>query len=146
MSVLIESMVRDSLVETPRRTIFSELFSFVLVGGVAALSFVGLSMLMVGLNTGLPNWIVSACCYAVFVVPVYLAHRHFSFHSNAPHAEALPRYVAVQLSALSLASLFSYLCYSLLGMPSGPAALLVICLTSGVNFIVLKLWAFAQRS
>jgi len=78
-------------------------------------------------------------------VPVYVAHRRYSFSSRAPHAVALPRYAAVQLSALALASVFSWLCYSILGMPTGLAALLVIGLTSGVNFIILKLWAFAHR-
>jgi putative flippase GtrA len=94
----------------------------------------------------MPAWVVSAGCYALFIVPVYLAHRRLSFHSQMPHAVALPRYVAVQASALALASLFSFVCYGLIGMPSALAAVVVICLTSGVNFVVLKLWAFAQRS
>jgi putative flippase GtrA len=146
MSLSLESLMRDSIIEAPRPSLATELFSFVFVGGLAALSFVGLSMLMVDLDTGVPDWIVSAFCYALFIVPVYLAHRHYSFRSNAPHAVALPRYIAVQLSALCLASLFSYICYSMLGMTTGTAALLVIVLTSGVNFIVLKLWAFAVRT
>src|SRR5690606_22596224 len=101
---------------------------------------------MIGLPTGIPDWVVSAFCYAVFIVPVYLAHRQFSFRSRASHMVALPRYVAVQLSALCLAALFSYLCYAVLHLTSGWAAVLVIALTSGVNFVLLKLWAFAQRS
>jgi putative flippase GtrA len=146
MSVSLESLMRDSIVEAPRATLLTELISFLLVGGLAALCFIGLSMLMIDLGTGVPDWIVSALCYAVFIVPVYLAHRRVSFRSNAPHSVALPRYVAVQLSALTLASGFSYVCYSLLGMQTATAALLVIVLTSGVNFAVLKLWAFAHRS
>jgi putative flippase GtrA len=145
MSVSLESLMRDSIVETPRPTLLVELVSFLLVGGLAALCFVGLSMLLVDLATGVPDWIVSAGCYALFIIPVYLAHRRVSFRSNAPHSVALPRYVAVQLSALTLASIFSYVCYSLLGMQTATAALLVIVLTSGVNFAVLKLWAFAHR-
>lgn len=139
-------MVRDSAVETPRTAVLGELFSFAAVGGTAALAFVGLSMLLTGLDTGAPDWIVSAVCYALFIVPVYLAHRRLSFHSQMPHAVAMPRYVAVQMSALVLASVFSFVCYGLLGMPSAMAAAVVICLTSGVNFVVLKLWAFAHRS
>jgi putative flippase GtrA len=145
MSVSLESLMRDSVIEAPRPTLLTELVSFLLVGGMAALCFVGLSMLLVDLRTGVPDWIVSAFCYAVFIIPVYLAHRRVSFRSNAPHSVALPRYVAVQLTALTLASIFSYLCYSLLGMQTATAALIVIVLTSGVNFAVLKLWAFAHR-
>jgi putative flippase GtrA len=146
MSLSLESLMRDSVIEAPRPSLVTELFSFLFVGGLAAVSFVGLSMLMIDLRTGIPDWIVSAGCYALFIVPVYLAHRHYSFRSATPHAVALPRYVAVQMSALALASLFSYICYSVLGMSTGTAALLVIVLTSGVNFIVLKLWAFAVRA
>lgn len=146
MSVSLESLMRDpALTDAPRPAILSELISFILVGGTAALSFVGLSMLMVSVRTGLPDWLVSAACYAVFIVPVYLAHRSFSFRSNAPHAVALPRYIAVQLSALALAAVFSFLCYSLLGLQTAVAAVLVIGLTSAVNFVVLKVWAFAHR-
>ena len=129
MNLPLEGLMRDSAVAAPRPGLVTELFSFVFVGGLAAISFVGLSMLMVGLVTAVPAWIVSACCYALFIVPVYLAHRHYSFRSNMPHAVALPRYVAVQMSALALASLFSFLCYSVLGMETGVAALLVIALT-----------------
>ena len=146
MSISLESLMRDSAIEAPRPTLFTELGSFLLVGGLAALCFVGLSMLLVDLGTGVPDWIVSACCYALFIVPVYIAHRRVSFRSNVPHSVALPRYVAVQVSALALASGFSYVCYSLLGMQTATAAFLVVVLTSGVNFAVLKLWAFAHRS
>lgn len=145
LSISLESLMRDSVIEAPRPSLLTELLSFLFVGGMAALCFVGLSMLMVDLKTGVPDWIVSAVCYALFIIPVYLAHRRISFRSQAPHAVALPRYVAVQLSALILATFFSYICYSVLGMQTGAAALLVIVLTSGVNFIVLKVWAFAHR-
>jgi putative flippase GtrA len=145
MSLSLESLMRDSAVEMPRPSLAAEIVSFLFIGGMAALCFVGLSMLMIGLRTGLPDWIVSALCYASFIIPVYLAHRAYSFRSKTPHRVALPRYIAVQLSALSLAALFSYVCYSVLGMQTGAAAFLVIGLTSGVNFVVLKIWAFAHR-
>lgn len=146
MSVSLESLMRDSVIEAPRPTVLAELLSFLFVGGMAAICFVGLSLVMIDLETGIPDWIVSALCYAAFIVPVYLAHRYYSFRSNTPHGVALPRYIAVQLSALALASLFSYVCYSILGMGTGVASFLVIVLTSGVNFIVLKVWAFAHRA
>lgn len=146
MSILLESLVRDSFTETPRTTVFTELVAFGAVGGIASLSFVALSTVMTGVETGLSDWVVSALCYALFIVPTYLAHRQFSFRSDASHAVALPRYVAVQVSGLGLAAVFSYLAYAILGLSSGWAALVVIGLTAAVNFMVLKLWAFAQRS
>jgi putative flippase GtrA len=132
--------------DVARPPLLAELVSFLFVGGAAALGYVAISTLAVGLSTGLPDWIVSAICYAAFIVPVYLAHRRLSFRSSVPHAVALPRYIAVQVSALMLATAFSYLCYNVLGMPTTLAAVLVIALTSGVNFVVLKAWAFASGS
>ncbi|MEO8883262.1 MAG: GtrA family protein, partial [Devosia sp.] len=75
--------------------------------------------------------------------PVYLAHRRFSFRSDTPHGHALPRYVGVQLCALLLASIFSYIAYSVFGLPAFWAAIVVTGLISSVNFVVLRLWAFA---
>lgn len=145
LSHSLESLMRDTAIELPRPSLVAELASFIVVGGIAAAAFVVLSTLAIALRTGLPDWLMSALCYAAFIVPVYLAHRRFSFRANTPHGVALPRYVAVQLSALCLAALFSYLCYAMLGLTTTLAAFVVIVLTSGVNFIVLKLWAFAAR-
>ena len=144
MSVSVEGTMPASPDTKARRSIVSELVPFLLVGGLAAAGYVVLSVVAIGLNTGIPDWIVSAVCYALFIVPVYLAHRQLSFRSTAPHTVALPRYVAVQVSALVLAAIFSFVCFSLLGMQTALAAVLVIVLTSGVNFILLKVWAFAQ--
>ncbi len=141
----VKSRVTDSAVETRRPAAITELVLFLAVGGVAALCFAWLSASIIEQRTGLPDWVVSALCYATFIGPVYLAHRFLAFRSEVPHAIALPRYIAVQLSALMLASIFSYVSYSIVGLPSFPAAVLVIGLTSGVNFAVLKLWAFAAR-
>ncbi len=139
----VESRVTDSAVEPRRSAAITELVLFFVVGGLAALGFALLSASVIGLRTGLPDWVASALCYAAFIGPVYLAHRTMAFRSDVPHAVALPRYIAVQLSALTLASIFSYVCYSVIALPTVPAAVLVIGLTSGVNFVVLKLWAFA---
>jgi putative flippase GtrA len=124
----------------------ASLVPFLLVGGLAALCFVGLSTLMVGLRTGIPDWLMSALCYAIMIVPVYLAQRRFAFRTGVPHRLALPRYITVQVVGLALAALFSFICYRLLGMPSPVAASLVIILTSGINFALLRLWAFAESA
>src|SRR6218665_1105593 len=124
MSHSLESLMRHTAIEQPQSTLGAELVSFLLVGTLAAIAYVGLSTLMISLHTGLPDWQMSALCYAAFVLPVYLAHRRFSFASDVPHRVALPRYVAVQASAVCLAALFSFVCYSILGMATAVAALL----------------------
>jgi putative flippase GtrA len=121
-----------------------QFLSFAGIGAGAALAFIALSSGLVALDTSVPDWGVSALCYAAFVVPVYLLHRRFSFRSNAAHRVALPRYVAVQATAVVLATLFSWLAYGVFSLPSLVASMLVIALTSGLNFVVLRAWAFAR--
>ncbi len=142
MSLSLESLMRDQLVVRPRSVVSAQLFAFLLIGGAAALSFVGVSAAAIAAFRELPSWLVSALCYAAYIVPVYLLHRRFAFRSDADHGRALPRYIAVQLCGLGLATLFSWLAYGVIGMPTLLAAILVICLTSGVNFLVLRGWAF----
>ncbi len=121
-----------------------ELFFFGLVGGSGVVAFILLSNGLIALRTGLPDWVASALCYASLILPVYLLHKRFSFQSDAGHAQALPRYIAVQLSALTLATGLSYLFYAVFGTKPLFASILVAGLTSAVNFFVLKLWAFAS--
>lgn len=146
MSVALESLMREPPQMRATERSGGGLVSFLLIGGGAAGSFVILSSLMVALLPMVEGWIVSAACYAVFILPVYLLHRRFTFASDAAHWQALPRYVAVQMMALALAALFSFVFHGTLALPSLPAAMLVIALTSGVNYLVLKGWAFAFAS
>jgi hypothetical protein len=44
-----------------------------------------------------------------------------------------------------MVALFSYLVYSILGMSSAFAATLVIGMTSALNFVVLRTWAFTHH-
>ena len=125
-------------------SILAELGAFVLIGVGAMVGFIALSTLALQWPIGVPRWLVSAICYSMFIAPVYLLHRRFSFHAQTPHRQALPRYIAVQTTALLLAAVFSSLAYGVLSMPTPVASALVIMLTSGVNFMVLRVWAFAR--
>jgi putative flippase GtrA len=148
MSTSLESLMRDPMSladDLDRRSPIVELFFFALVGGSGALAFVLLSNLAIALDSGAPDWLVSALTYAALILPVYAMHRRLSFQSDAPHRTALPKYVAVQVVGLCLAALFSYVFYAIFGLHSAIASVLVIGLTSGVNFFVLRLWAFATR-
>ena len=142
-SFIFESARADAMAREADRTLAS-FFIFLGIGGGAALSYVALVEVLVPAFADVPSWWVSALCYASFVLPVYMLHRRFSFRSDAQHAKALPRYVAVQIGALLLAALFSYLAYGMFGLKSTLAALIVIGLTSAANFIILRLWAFAS--
>ena len=123
----------------------SSVLAFVVIGIASALTFVIGSQILIALPTGLPAWVVSAFCYALCVLPAYLAHRRFSFRSSAPHGMALPRYVLVQSASIVLATLFSYIAYGAIGLASPVAAVVVVTLTSAVSFVVLRSWAFRHR-
>ena len=145
MSASLQSLMRDQLTADDTGTpVLVQLFAFLVIGGSAAFSFVGLSAAAVAAFDALPAWLVSSICYAGFVVPVYLLHRRYSFQSDATHQRALPRYILVQLCSLGLATLFSFVAYGVIGLPTLVAALMVIVLTSGINFLVLRRWAFAE--
>lgn len=142
MSAALHSLMRD--VPQPREPVFGGLVAFICIGGVGAAAFVVLSTAMIWLDTGIADWAVNTASYAALIVPVYLLHRRYSFVSDAPHIQALPRYMAVQAMALVLAALFSFVVHGVLAMPTVLASMVVITLTSGVNFVVLRSWAFAR--
>jgi putative flippase GtrA len=142
MSASLESLMRD----VPRASApqWGGLLLFIAIGGAGAAAFVVLSTLIIWLGTGIADWIVNTICYGVLIVPVYLLHRLYSFQSEASHWQALPRYLAVQGMALLLAALFSFVIHGVTALPSVVVSILVIALTSGVNFMVLRGWAFAR--
>jgi putative flippase GtrA len=145
MSLALESLMRQP--DAPRRAeSLSGIFAFVAIGASSTLAFVVVSAMAIALLPGIESWLVSTLCYAAFIGPVYWLHRRYSFRSEALHRQALPRYIAVQAAALLLATLFGYLFHGQFGLPSLPAAVLVAGLTAGVNYLVLKSWAFAFRA
>lgn len=146
VSVSLESLIRGADIPADRPSAGASLLAFLIVGGLATGCFMALSTAMIGLGTGVPDWLMSAACYAAMIVPAYLGHRAHSFRSSSPHRVAFPRYVAVQISAVCLAALFSLVCYGAFRFPTPVAAFLVAGLTAGVNFVVLRAWAFAARA
>ena len=142
MSAALQSLMVDAP-DRPQKSWLGSLVQFIGIGASGALAFVVLSSAVIWLQTGVAHWIVNTVCYAALIGPVYLFHRRFSFQSDASHWQAVPRYLAVQGMALALAALFSYVVHGVLTLPTIAASLLVISLTSSVNFIVLRGWAFS---
>lgn len=146
MSAALFSMMPDASPQPATGpSLIGQAAAFAFIGGAGAAGFVLLSTIAAAV-TGAPSSGLNALCYAAMIVPVYLAHRRFSFQSELPHSHALPRYVGVQVMAMALVTLFSYIVYSRLGLTSVLGTVLVIGLTSGLNFVVLRFWAFAQRT
>ncbi len=145
MSAALFSMMPNTApMPAAEPSVIGQLATFVAIGALGAGGFVALSSLATQAS-GSQGWLINALCYAALIGPVYLAHRRFSFQSELPHSHALPRYIGVQLMALAMVALFSYVVYGVLGMSSAVAATLVIVLTSALNFVVLRGWAFAHH-
>ena len=70
MSVSLESLMREQPAGEPRLLVVTQLLSFLAIGGGAALSFVAVSAAAVATFHNIPAWLVSALCYAAFIVPV----------------------------------------------------------------------------
>lgn len=145
MSAKLHSLLPDRLRGGTDRHVLLDLLAFVCIGGSGALGFIVLSSLVAALESGLPGWLANGLSYAAMIGPVYLLHRRFSFGSNAPHGQALPRYVGVQLVSVLLVALFSFVVHGLFDMPAVGASTIVAGLTAAVNFVVLRGWAFAHR-
>ena len=144
-AALFSMMPNTSSAPAHEPSVLGQLAAFLAIGAAGAAGFVALSSFASGI-AGVQSWTINALCYAALIGPVYLAHRRFSFQSDVPHLQALPRYICVQLLALSLVSLFSAVVYAIFAMPSVAAATLVIGLTSALNFVVLRGWAFAHQA
>ncbi|GHA17711.1 hypothetical protein GCM10007989_11140 [Devosia pacifica] len=114
------------------------------IGGGAAIAYAVLVHMLVSAMPYLATGLIASLSYGAFVVPVYLLHRRYTFRSAAAHRQALPRYVTVQLAALAGAGIFTAVAYSMLGHGSWIAPWIGIGLTSGVNFLAVRAWAFAR--
>jgi len=146
MSIALESLMRTQPDEARMRSNGGGILMFIAIGALAALGFVVLSTALIWALPMVDSWLISTLCYAAFIVPVYLLHRRFTFASDVDHLHALPRYAVVQVMALALATAFSFLLHGTLSLPSLAAAILVISLTSGVNYLVLRSWAFGRSA
>lgn len=145
MSLALQSLMPDSGGRSAERGALGDLAAFILVGVAGMVAYVALTTLVLAFAPPWPRWVSATACYAVLIGPVYLLHRRFSFRSDARHRVALPRYAAVQGMALLLTAGFSWLFFSMFGVPSFIGSVLVVGLTSAVNFLVLRLWAFAGK-
>ena len=143
--VAVTPTVENMMVQTPaQRGAMGDLIAFALVGVSGMVAYVALSTGLMALEPPWPRWVSGTLCYLALIVPVYLTHRRFSFRSDVRHRVALPRYAAVQAMAVVLTAALSWLAFSVLGIPSFYGSVLVIGLTSAINFVVLRLWAFAS--
>ena len=120
-----------------------ELALFLLVGGSAALAFSITAGLLAGF--GLQPWMAGSTAYACVIPLAYLGQKRLTFKSNAKHAIALPRYIATQLTALLSSAVFAELVFGLTDINTYVGFIIISGPIALVNFLILKLWTFANH-
>lgn len=125
--------------------IATRLLLFVLIGAGAAVFYAFLAHVLVPAFPEIADWQMQLMLFASLLVPAYQVHRRFCFPSNALHRQAVPRYLVVQIGVLGLAVAFSHLAYGVVGLPHLTTLFLVFGLTAGVNFSILRVWAFTSH-
>ena len=144
MSSSLESLIKEQ-VESSDARVGADFLAYLVVGGIAVAGYVILSAGLMSLLPGVPAWIVSTGAYGVFVLAAYVAHWRYAFRAEVRHHHSLTIYLAIQALAMGLATVFSWLVYGVASMPTLPASVMVLLLTSGASFFALRIWAFDRR-
>jgi putative flippase GtrA len=120
------------------------LVSFLLVGAAAtALQYI----VMFGLHAGagvaaLPASAIGFCASAAFN---YACNAAFTFRSNQPHHQAIPRFAVTAAAGLAINSLLLSLLITL-GLPLVPAQVLTTVGVLSWNYCINAIWTFKKRS
>ncbi|MEG2172272.1 MAG: GtrA family protein [Desulfovibrionaceae bacterium] len=112
---------------------------FGIVGAISTAIYAGL-----GIAFDWWKWPVlvgNATAYVLSFVFSYLAQRKWTFRSNLPHAQLLPKYAALQAAGLGLnTAIIVVLMY--VGLPYVVSMSVAIVLVPFFVYIVNKLWVF----
>jgi len=134
------------------RSMFDQIFRFVMVGGGAALTHMAVVIAIVEAARGAggdepSDGFKLGCNVAGFLVAVgvsYFGHRNFTFGSGKAHAQALPQFFAVALTGFVLneAMFWALLRFSALSYQL--ALFLVLGAVAVLTFALSRLWVFAR--
>ncbi|WP_245420307.1 MULTISPECIES: GtrA family protein [unclassified Mesorhizobium] len=121
----------------------TRLFRFLTVGVGAALLLFALSWLLVSL--GLSPFTGSVAAYAVSFVVAYSAQRSWTFGGQHDHAEAMPRYLALQVGCAAFSGLVSHVAVTDLAMSPLSMSALTTVAASAVSYVLSSVWVFPAR-
>ncbi len=116
---------------------------FLITGlGAAALLF----LLCYGsLRAGLNPFAGTLGAYAVCFVTAYLVQRAWTFRGAHRHRDALPRYLAAQVSCALLSAGVAHLLSAAAGLPPLPTSALVALMSGAVSYGLSRFWVFAPH-
>lgn len=117
---------------------------FVTVGvGAAVLLFV-LSYLFV--RWGMPPFVGSAAAYVIAFIVAYTAQRGWTFGAAHSHAQALPRYLTVQVGCALLSGIVAHVAVEMLGASAFVMSIMVTLAASAASYVLSSLWVFPDRA
>ncbi len=121
----------------------AQLMRFGLVGASCSVLYAGLAWSLTVLG-GLPAIGASVFAYAICGVCSYFGQKLFTFRSAAPHAEALPRFLAVFLVGVSVAALAPMLLTDWMRLPPLVAIVFAGAVVPAINYGVFSLLVFRR--
>ena len=110
--------------------------------GGAALLFV---LIYVFALAGMAPFAASTIAYVLCFVTVYTIHRNWTFPGRAPHARALPRYLAIQLACALFSGGVAHALVARFGLDPMAMSLVTTVAASAFSYFASSLWAFAAH-
>ncbi len=96
-------------------------------------------------SAGVAPFFASSSAYAICFITIYLVHRYWTFSSDVPHGQALPRYLVVQLACALLSGFIAYGLVALLGLKPFVMSVLTALAASAISYFATSMWVFAKR-
>lgn len=113
---------------------------FIIVGASALLIQLLLTWYL--LSIGIRAAVSVICAFLVAFVFAYLAHKYWTFDSDAPHSRALPKYFLAQMLALTCGALLAELLVNLLAFPNSLIATLATVSSAMISYYLSSRWVF----
>jgi putative flippase GtrA len=117
------------------------IFRFGLVGVVATLTYLGLSLLL--LDRGLLPQLVNLIAFLASIATSYLGHYFFTYRASGSHARLSSRFVTVTI-ALSLLCSLLHQVVLWIGASAQLSALVVAVVYPLLSFLLNHFWAFSR--
>jgi putative flippase GtrA len=83
--------------------------------------------------------------YGAAVLVSYLGNAYLTFQRSALRGRQFARYIAVSVLGLGLSQSITFIVTHLLGAPLAVALIPVVTLVPILNFVLSRLWAFADH-
>jgi putative flippase GtrA len=116
---------------------------FIIVGTLMAAVYFGLFLLLHSL-AGFRPLEASAIAYPACAFISYIFHRSWSFQSEEPVRESLPKYLILQFSCLVMTAISTQVAYVLFDIDGLQISILTTIFAGTISFFVSSLWVFSD--